>query len=585
MSTSATSNDLTRRLDEAVALYGKLGLLIDDADDARSRAARAIYGCESLPSWWLIGRSLVCAIEILAWLHHRIESGATFPAIVILDRYLPASCQDSRRKVPWDVPPGGLNEDLREYCTQLRAAVERLLFAAGEHHPQLFVELETSYPHRLPPASCTLERPLSWKTRNPDLLYRLRNKIEKVRLREPMSLLSFGPGQGVGNQVADPRVCEQADWLSSIYWSTLQELADSLSANASGPVVLLTGAGASFGASRLGRGVARTDLLLEEACRHVLGTGKSENRVKPIRPQCGCSALAPWEIAERHEPKRQPTNSQQTPLEWMIGEFRQGTPISRISWQLEEVFSTKDRHGKGVDPQTLQAFREGFRAALHHHDHGFLYHHWLLAQLPWTQIITTNFDSFHERAAVAAATSKATRQRRKILRLGNRFPAEIEDWHTEVSDRDRRELLQWSRLFKPYGSLLAPLPVRLAAEELLHAKERFKRTLGTFLTPDVEGTLVVLGHSVRDHFLNEVLKELQGNADNETFLQRIRLIWVDPVAFDRAQHARPGIGPVTLQWDLWMRQMLACRQAGPFPVNAHEFVYDLWRVYVEATQI
>lgn len=563
-------------VDSILRDYGKIGLLIDDAEDAEGRAARTLYGCEAIPRWWLISRSLACSIQVLEQLLTRLQGSRPPRAIVVVDRYLQTSCHPQARVIPWDVPPENLGSEEKESCGKLCELV-RQVRAFASPRKGIFVELETSYPHRLP-ATGVVTRPFSWKTRNPDLLYRMRRDIEAAHKGD---LLVFGPNDDPQMPGHDfTKKGSEAAWKAHVYQSALQEIADAL--HGGDPVVLLTGAGASLGVSRLGRGIARTTRILEEACWHFLAqVGRGPYRTDQPRdkdlPRCVCSpAEKRWVDAE----KRRWTEDDlpTTPIRWLVAHAEAGTDFESLDWQLEKLFFKE--HNLAGDPDE---FRRGFRAALHHQDHGFLYHHWLLAQMPWSQIITTNFDGFHERAAASAAAKAEPRKRKKILRLGNPFPLELipedETELTPAEKEQRQEFRKQCELFKPYGSLLKPGSVDLSAGDLQRARQRFRTSLEALLEPGSRGHLVILGHSLRDHSLDGILQELRQGTAPEEPPENLRLVWVDPVAHDRSRTAVWGHDSHRSPWDHWMRRMLEQGKAGPLPVLAHEFVHDLWRVY------
>ncbi len=270
-----------------------------------------------------------------------------------------------------------------------------------------------------------------------------------------------------------------------------------------------------------------------------------------------------------------------------------GRPVADFDWQLERLFSARLNATSPLKSRWFETFRNGFRSALHRHDHGFPYHHWLLAQLPWTRIITTNFDGYHERAAatVAASPRLKDKDRDHVLSLGSPLPdipdrttddrSEPSQPQAEKLRRDLGELRARCRLFKPYGSLLIPAPLELAAEQLEGCQTRLRIEFEVLLEPAAAAWLVVVGHAMRDPYVDGLLSYLQHLPSAASFPRRTRVLWVVPEALERSRRAVPGSGAPQRLWDEWMHRLWNGGQgdSGPLPAQASELSYDLWKTY------
>src|SRR5439155_929650 len=87
--------------------------------------------------------------------------------------------------------------------------------------------------------------------------------------------------------------------------------------------------------------------------------------------------------------------------------------IGDMDYDLMDLFSGSGH--KTSDYSDGRVFESALRSVMIGFDRDFLYHHWLLAQLRWRAILTTNFDSFHERAAWAAMSSKTKLSERNAV--------------------------------------------------------------------------------------------------------------------------------------------------------------------------
>ena len=577
MTLPAVDPEIGRRVQQTLDGYGKIGLLIDDAPEARSRAARSIYGAEALPEWWLVGRSLTCARSLLSALREELEARPNLLVVVVVDRYLLVSCdQQSSRLVPWDVTTEGLEEDGHALCEELNDIVSWLdqRNRSVTDHLGLFLEMETSYPHGFSGPRRSSERRggggLPWKTRSTDLLYRLRGRIQERGFR---TLLRYGPSEQLVAEVKDP----EFSWRARTWRSTLDNLVQALRQQTTGqPVILLTGAGASRRVGRLSCGMPSTDQLLQKACWQIAERNKSKwpDREAPPEPneaRCTCEASAQPESSEAREVWKPRYGS---PVEWLVSHVASGGSVDQLDWSLEQLFSVEMNGRETRQRRWLGQFYNAFRAALHRHDHGFPYHHWLLAQLPWTRIITTNFDGFHERAAAAAVAARPLSEAKRdhTLSLGSPLPLE-----TGPSSPQLRE---GRRLSKTHGSLLFPAELELGLEQLQEGQERLQRELEALLESAGQVWLVVVGHSMRDIYIDH-LQAFRARQSRGGSRQRIRLVWVVPEALQRCEDVTPSAVNRPRVWDRWMSTdwNQGRGESGPFPAKVSEFAYDLWQLY------
>lgn len=579
---------ICQHLHQIASGYGKIGLLIDDAPEASSRAARSIYGSESLPRWWLVGRSLPCAQSLLSGLLEALQKRRNLPSVLIVDRYLLVSCeQESGRRVAWDVPGGGLGPRYLKLCGKIKDLIS--LLDQGRQvssYPSFFLEFETSYPHgftgqRQGSVATTCPR-LPWKTRSTDLLFRLRKRILEKRRH---TLLEFGPSEQTSLDVED----SELRWRAKVWRSTLEDLSKALAhQNPKQPVILLTGAGISLRAGRLSRGMPATDLLLQDACQRVLENDhdnwpdRKDPPTLPAQPTCLCTTIARIEeppgphIRDAWKP-----GTSLTPLHWLLEQVYAGRQMNELEWYLEQLFSPEKNEKKDLQKRWFKEFYDAFRAELHRHDHGFPYHHWLLAQLPWTRVITTNFDGFHERAAATAAASRGLSKDKRdyTLSLGSRLPEVAHG--TGLSSPQLKQLRRGRRLFKPYGSLLFPAELDLGRDQLERCRERLKVEFKSLLKKSgSDAWLVVVGHSMRDTYINQVLGFLEQRGEGG-FCAKNRLLWVVPDALERSRRVVLGGDTDPRLWDEWMYRMWNQGEgrSGPFPAQASEFAYDLWQTF------
>jgi hypothetical protein len=560
--------------------YGKVGLLIDDAAAAGSRVARELYGAERLPAWWLQARSIECGAHALeafadAFASPHEHHGAR--GLVLIDRFLPET-DDKTRPAAWDLPQSGDGAVFEA----MKQAVRRLQQVAESQGVRYFdYDLITSYPH-VPLAA---ERfvgdglPFPWKTRNSEVLYQRRRNL-------PSQLRAYGP-ENSARASAD-----EARWKALSWSASIQALADVLAnPSESRPVVLFTGAGASLAEGVYGAGMPPTWWLLEETCRRYVhdverrGTGrlKDPEGKAPPRMLEACCHTEP--VPSASEPK--PLSKGEAPILQLINYLLANNDHSAkdLELRLEDIFSRDLNSDKGLN---VGKFHEHFRSQLERFDHGFAYHHWLLAQMPWTRIITTNFDGCHERAAFAAASDfqRSAEIRRQRLSLGSVFPEiALDKSFADVFPR----LAESSRLFKPYGNLLSPGEIGLSDHKLRDLRVRLRPSFHGLGSAE-RGWLVVVGNAMKDNQIEYALKSMGGTT---SFLNCFELLWVVPDAFRRC--TSPDKRGAHSTWEKSIAARMRRYQrggpddsgghpSGPLPGTALEFAYDLFTAFQEAKQ-
>jgi hypothetical protein len=562
---------LLAALKTAILRYDKLGILIDDQRDAASRLARELYLAEVLPEYWVTVRSIPCANAALAFLRDNQVVGPSTRCIVIVDRYLLEECPDSSRRVPIDGQdsPAGPN-------------LENL--ANGGLGQNVLYWLVSNRPVGSDQAS-----KISWLPRSPWIMADVRRRLGDERFAP---LRRFGPERSAGATDEDFRA--KADSWDA----TLKALAERLAIEGRGdegdpnraggtPVVLLTGAGASLASSRLGPGIPATNTLLYEAARRQLGL-RTEERSGPPEDEapCACGASEPARPGAGGDGRedQRPPETLKAFLDVVAGS---SGPRAVTYPSLLRLFEPD-----GDD--LFRSFYGHFRSVMQRFDHGFPYQHWLMAQLPWTCIVTTNFDCFHERAAAAAALRPdAVRspdgEREDVghlfLRRGNPFffpPREPGGPPQKpLSPKDWKRLWRECRLFKPYGTLVSPGALVLNRFDFEAARERFRQIFKHLFGGQSSGWLVVVGHAMLDPGMQEELA---------TYLPGLRLLWVVPEAHrvvrgdltayegklrewpnalrDRMKHVR---SPFTD----WRAASDEHERGGPLRAGALEFLYDL----------
>ncbi len=566
--------------------YGKLGLLIDDAPEAPSRIARALYGSEALPRWWRQLRSLDCGTWGLEEFVKIFESPCMgwLRGMLIIDRYIPPSCAKRTKPIPWDQAESKLNDFEMQAAERFRRAAEGLkpmafqdLGRPGDRPVYYALYLTSFFPMFSGSRDTSKEEDVAakgrptWQRRSVETLHEERRSFGQSE--HWRGLLRFGPEREPPilrkTAVDRPRdlfVPEQAKWHAETWHKFIDRVAGYL-AQEKRSVILLTGAGSSLAPAPTAPGMPATDTLLEEACarfwnrkRRREGSGMAVEGM-----QCSCDDQASSRSELRFK------KGSQAPIDWLIEQSERQGSIAGLRCPLEELFSI-DLH-RNV-PEIFEKFHDAFRNALYRWDYGYALHHWLMARLPWAAIITTNFDGFHERAAAAAATLPwlAAKARQEPLRFANPVTWSGAPRLTRQDSETDQEIRE--SLFKPYGSLYAPDgKIALSLEEINSYRGRMMSALAKSMG-DGPGALVVVGHSMRDPSMWRLLEAM------DSMIAGFDLFWVDPESYRRScEEETVEQAP----WERWMRERVTRKGEGGGPVAApaHEFVCDLWPAYLK----
>jgi hypothetical protein len=515
---------------QTLLAYGKLGILIEDAPDAEIRTAREIYGTDGLPRWWHLYDEIESGSDALQAVTEAVLLGNPAwakdrPLIVVVDRYL-KSKQESRA-LAWDgekiEAPAQIAERMHHAMRELldRPASERLCIAAVTSYFDPFEEAG-----RAP-----------WQPRHHEPLFRLRRSMSK-------DLLSFGPAKETGpafpwNELNVTGACRRRLWNRTIEsLAETFEMPDQKCAR-----ILFTGAGASFANHRLASGIPATWSILNEVCEHL------RDRVD--------SQPAP----------RQPGTVKR--LEELVSLVKAGHSAAEYNWTLEELFKTR----RDDDPRLVRDGAELFRLELQRYDHGFPHHSWLLAQLPWTAILTANFDGFHERAAASAASSVPLREGRRIRRLGEL--GELSDYLPGADPKAAfDDFLDRAGFFKPYGNLTSILPLALTEQAFWErVVGHVEKALETILKGTQECWLVFLGYRMASALLTSRIDRLLADCPAQA-----HLVWVDPSCCDLTTH--PNRSSFLVQsWEAAAEEKatgMGRHDFHPLPARALDFAYDLW---------
>ncbi|HJX29878.1 MAG TPA: hypothetical protein VJ885_18400 [Thermoanaerobaculia bacterium] len=550
--------EIAQQVIARLAAYGKLGLLIEDAPDAELRTARELYGSDGLPPWWLCFDNLEDAPIAVERALRAVRPGGQKWArglllLVVLDRYLREG-KHSPRTVAWDDPESETGKPLATAVRKLRQHCEKS--AAG------VVVGVTSYfdPAGSSPVGAGA---LAWKARHHEPLFQLRQTLLADGL---VTLLEFGPARNAPARFESrpPAGLTSGEWDAAAcrarWWSPcLEGLAQAMrQSDRDCPRILLTGAGLSLANAPLAPGIPPTWFLLDWASWKVL----RDRRERHLPPE------PVWPRLEEAVSGRRLSRSRIRSLPELIDRFKDNRSAQSYDWSLEMLLENR-----AENREMLGDFIQAFRQALQKWDHGFPYHVWLLAQLPWSLIITTNFDCFQERAAasaVAGGSGVADRIRRqgdllKLMRGG-----------TASWGNDMDAILAGAGLFKPYGSLMTMGPLAFSSEDFWKHAEPIQECLQKALGSPTkkEGWLVIIGHRLADSALVQNLMRLSPEEE-----ARLRVVWIDPqgcslahenseaifrrfdrTALDRNQEALPAGG------------QLFC----PLPARALDFAYDLW---------
>lgn len=521
---------IQKAVEQALFAYGKLGLLIEDAPDAVLRTAREIYGADGLPLWWLRYQDVESAEEALRAACDAVLAGNPawakgLPVIVVIDRYLKS--KQSARVLPWDGEEATVGKNIGPMLKQLKQG-------GG------CVAAVTSY---LEPLKGTTDVP--WKPRHHEPLFRLRSEMHG-------DLLSFGPSRNA--RVADLRAGVDA-WRCRSWDSVLRGLASAFHRSARDQdfvQILFTGAGASLANHPLAPGIPPTWFLLDWLCWDLEGRRWNE----PVWP---------LPVVEGDRKPKIPVRA----LAELTSNISRKGSAADLEWTLEELFRARPRDNP---KEEVERYASAFRRALQRYDHAFPYHSWLLAQLPWTAIVTTNFDGFHERAAASAASSVPREQAERVRRLGD-----IGDLPLKLSKKSRAaKILRSPGLFKPYGSLTKMGPLALTHRDFWEQIDRVESVLREIPKGTRECWLVFLGHRLNSALLTDVVNRRLNKSKTPT-----QVVWVDPACYEIDAH--PNKGAFLLQsfqatFDE-ARPQDDLHEYQPLPARALDFAYDLWFRY------
>lgn len=579
---STMENRIQAEIHRITTEYGKVGLLIDDSLDAPTRIARAFYGSEALPQWWMQLRSLEHASCSLDAFHEIFGGGerGRLRGLLIFDRYLPVRCGEPVLPIPWDKADSKLSEDDERAANSFREKVKVLQASKPSPRPGAIPAYRLLYMTSFQPISSELDVATTlgnsfsvpWRGRSVEILQEERRAIQESESWR--GLLRFGPEKDAPVVREERRpvtdledsYLAQAKWHAETWQIHLRRIAGLL--RAGHPVILLTGAGASLASAPTAPGMPSTDALLEEACAQLeiaKAAERAESREEAVRALgCACESRRDSTIPLRFWKAEEVPDA---PIDWLIDEFRQTGSIAGLRCTLEELFS-RTLHKERVGRNSFDDFHSSFRSALYRWDYGFAYHHWLLARLPWQGIITTNFDGFHERAAAAAATLPWLRNEKRLEPLRYANP---------VTWQEGRPAFSLGALFKPYGSLYAPDgKIALSQEEIDGLRNRFKSALDATVEKRIAGApgaLVVLGHSMRDPSIGHLFDTIA------ELLSYCDVFWVDPSAFERSWKKKDE-GSSWEKW-MWERVLRKGQGGGPIPATALEFACDLWDAFFQ----
>jgi hypothetical protein len=587
---TAVDRKIVASVIETLFAYGKLGLLIEDAADARLRTARELYAADGLPAWWLHYDNLQEGTQALgavwsavvegrpAWAHH-------LPVLVVLDRYV-KEAPGSSRAVAWDEGEPSKRVDAGlEMERSVRGIAERGATTS------IMLELVTSYSG---PSSSSGRSGFSWQLRHHEPLYQLRRRLHAEvrdaapleqlqsgpapipRLPEPArfkQLLYYGPTPGapVQDRAREPIFARDEDRRAALcrarYWhSCVGNVAEALArVNQRVACILLTGAGASLANDPLAPGIPPTWFLLERACWQATA-GRAEN--KPVWP------------AERLRQGGAGPPRKVNSLRELLDCYEDGQSALDLEWTLEELF----KGGQPYDPRFAD-FASAFRQALHAWDHDFPYHHWLLCQLPWTLILTTNFDRFHENAAASAAALALPKKVDLVRRLGDAIPLADQPASPGGLEQAAREekrdpsavsfssLRGGPGLLKPYGSLMKIGELTLAHDDFWRRLEVVSRDYLRPVLADCDVCwLVIVGHHLASDALHHCVRELRD------YEQKLHLVWVEPRpyannldGFHAFRHFRD-----TLNDNTTPEAVEGQPRWSVLPARALDFAFDLW---------
>jgi hypothetical protein len=255
-----------------------------------------------------------------------------------------------------------------------------------------------------------------------------------------------------------------------------------------------------------------------------------------------------------------------------------------LDWEpLENLFKPRS-----AEKELLEDFIRAFRHILQRYDHGFPYHSWLLARLPWTLVVTTNFDGFHERAASATVSSISTGNaafvNESYRRLGYLLPeAQMSKDTGELvweGPQTFDELRQGPGLFKSYGSLTTMGPLALALDEFWERVEPIGHCFDLIRKTCDECWLVVIGHGMASPALDSTLVELVKKAGSRKGFS-VRALWVDPQSCRLATERRAYLDfRGRFENGIDGTVVPGRHHYDPIPARALDFAYDLWQEYL-----
>ncbi|HEV8238755.1 MAG TPA: hypothetical protein VGS57_05270 [Thermoanaerobaculia bacterium] len=506
------SDLLGNRVRRAVQRYGRVGLLVDDSPRANHRVAREMYGAESLPDWWVVARSQQCAEDALKAMA-ALPPDPRIPSLILIDRYLPLKCDD-QNEMPWD-------DSRLDTLTADSRASHRAFFS--------------SYPFANDGDGASR---LHWQPRDSETIVRLRRTVEAAAQNDPSqwSLLRFAPDE----------------WRKPIA-SLIKKLATETTGRTE-RMVLLTGAGASVAESAFSPGMPLTPFLLSSALSTVfLETKKIREgqfpRIMaaqfPAAPDC-CRVPEP----AGEVPQAAPPGVTEGPLQRALRELLKAHRLGDDWWRLTDLVSVEKNPGFEAEVNNLLPT---LNRSMLRYDRDFPSVHWYFAHLPWDRIVTTNFDTYHERASQQAV---ALWRRRPPTGLEPRQGLGYSD--KGLGDR---ELATVPLLRKPYGSLAHPEILAWTDTELADSEERFGKAFEKLDSI----WLVVVGHSVRDVWIADWIR---ANANSGRI---VKIFWVDKQA--KRESSRAGNS-----WDALLKAgRVECLEG-----RAVEFAHDLFMQYWQA---
>jgi hypothetical protein len=567
----------------ALERYHKVGLLVDDDELSPFRLARELYFSDELPAYWVRVRSVECADRALDFLQSLsfLNDTPHLRGVIIVDRRLLRSCAAG------SAPNARLDRDGRHEANLVALA------ASTESKEPRYENMLCWLVTNEAGVGLGEDRRVDWFPKSAWLMARIRERLAEEKYR---CLRRFGP-------TADETPQADLGWKMSAWGGVISSLAQALSAEGDRqarddrngpsrshePVVLLTGAGASLPAGPHGNGIPRTDTLLYDAARSM--KGEPVQHREPRHGLCACASKRPVDA---------PKPSHDLTLTNFIAAAQRGEKLQTYP-HLIEAFAADGKTAAALKERN--SFYGQFRSLMQRFDHGFPYHHWLMAQLPWSCIISTNFDGFHERAAAAAARrpealrAKMSQRERantiqSILRRGNPSPMPTEPSQSVATEREHYWRSMWkdSQLFKPYGTLTSPAALALNVRHFADRQQLFGEIFDYVFGRAVDGGwLVVIGHAMQNDALQGILR---ASLERQPLSDKLRVVWVVPDALERVNVEVPDYWASLVKQQ--MTEPVARRDAfedpwrkgengGPVPSGALEFLYDLALEFAENT--